>query len=634
MKISNDIAKIYGTVQEQKGSEAKIDGARTAPGIKSNEGQCSIETIRIPKNHGTALPPEIRQALEAIFGKEVLLDKEAVQILKTYMDKFPGSLDDKIQVIQNLLSKELDINMTNLKLVHEALFGREVGEIIKELGKDYGIGFQNTGEKSIESLAEEVKSLLAQGVSLNRICDLLESEASDMSPRAKIILTKAVNEGRQATAYRMDDLGQKIIIKALKDAAEEDIEEGAGKTGHKNRESSIAPTFEMKEGAEQEYIASVLGTAGLGGKNYLVTEVTARLRAAGQSFKEFKRDIANNLDMAVRHIEESGASGINNARIDLQKTIDSLDKAILKSDIALFADMKLEKELVKADSQLQKAKTLLDMGEYDKACKLVEKVKTTIESLNWKPSNTRVLHFASLKEGFEEGKSSENKLKTALKGLTQNFSQEDYTPRKVYEALRLLGSDHEGEAARFLAGENVREEELHNNIKSLLFKLSEKGNPMAELAQKVTGSQLLNRTDNGTLQTMFFALPLTINGNVSDMKVYINSKKDEKKLDWQNCSIFFLIDTKKLGETGVLLQASGGNLSITVKNDREDLKDRVSPLLMGFKENLKELGYEVSSIGFARLSAKEGEQQMASSRMINTAANSINPMKKGFDIKI
>ena len=83
-----------------------------------------------------------------------------------------------------------------------------------------------------------------------------------------------------------------------------------------------------------------------------------------------------------------------------------------------------------------------------------------------------------------------------------------------------------------------------------------------------------------------------------------------------------------------MLQASGGNLSITVKNDREDLKDRVSPLLMGFKENLKELGYEVSSIGFARLSAKEGEQQMASSRMINTAANSINPMKKGFDIKI
>jgi len=118
------------------------------------------------------------------------------------------------------------------------------------------------------------------------------------------------------------------------------------------------------------------------------------------------------------------------------------------------------------------------------------------------------------------------------------------------------------------------------------------------------------------------------------MKVYINSKKDEKKLDWQNCSIFFLIDTKKLGETGVLLQASGGNLNITIKNDRENLKDKVSPLLQGFQVNLKELGYEVGSINFTRLNSKEEDKSLNPKHLSTASPNPVSTIKKGFDIRI
>jgi hypothetical protein len=290
--------------------------------------------------------------------------------------------------------------------------------------------------------------------------------------------------------------------------------------------------------------------------------------------------------------------------------------------------------LLKADSLLQKARTLLDKGDYNKAWDIVDKVKRSIEALNWKPSNSRVIHLASLKDGLRESPNIEDKLKVAFKALNDNFKNQDYTPRKVYEAIRILGGDHEGETGRFLAGEKVNQEDLHNNIKSLLMRLSDKEGAASELVQKISGNQLLNKESNGVLQSMFFALPLVINGKISDMKVYINSKKDEKKLDWQNCSIFFLIDTKKLGETGVLLQASGGNLNITVKNDRDDLKDIVSPLLQGFQENLKELGYEVGSINFTRLNSKEEDKTLNPNRLGAVSANPTSTIKKGFDIRI
>jgi len=626
MKISSYIENIYGAIKEHKG-EVKIDGDKPAIAVKSEESPEVEKGQNTEKSILNSFPQELKQLLERVFGKDISLDRETIQIIKNYLDKFSGTIDDKIRVLESLLNKELDINMTNLKLIHQALVGRDFSELLNELGLS----------PDNRSLVGEIRSLLNKGVSLEKVLDIMEAkaEAMDNDSKAKTILIKAVNEGRQAAAYKMEDLAWRIINKAIKElSSEETVEEKAYKTEYKSQEVKLNQLDQFQEGAEEEYLASLLAAAGLKGKDYLMTEITPRLRAAAQSFKEIKREIANNLDMAARYIKESGASGIHNAKVNLQKTIDLLDKAILKSDIALLGDMKLEKELLKADSLLQKAKTMLDKGDYDKAWDIVDKVKSSIQALNWKPSNSRVIHMASLKEGLMESANVEDKLKTAFKALNDNFRNQDYTPRKVYEAIRTLGGDHEGETARFLAGEKVNQEDLNNNIKSLLMKLSDKDGAASELVQKISGNQLLNKESNGFLQSMFFALPLVINGKISDMKVYINSKKEEKKLDWQNCSIFFLIDTKKLGETGVLLQASGGNLNITVKNDREDLKDRVSPLLKGFQENLKELGYEVGSIKFTRLSSKE-EDKLLNTRPISTASvNPISTIKKGIDIRI
>jgi len=626
MKISSYIDSIYAAIKDNK-SEVKIDGDKPVVTVKSQETNEIDKGQNSEKSNLNSLPQELKHLLEKVFGKDVLLDRETIQTIKHYLDKLPGTIDDKIRVLESLLNKELEINITNLKLIHQALFGRDFSELLNELGLS----------PDNRSLAVEIRSLLNQGVPLEKVLDIMEAmaESLDNDTKAKTILMKAANEGRQAAAYKMEDLAWRIINKAIKElSSEETVEEKTYKTEHKSQEVKLDPLDQFQEGAEEEYLASLLVSAGLKGKDYLMTEITPRLREAAQSFKEIKREIANNLDMAARYIKESGASGIHNAKVNLQKTIDLLDKAILKSDIALLGDMKLEKELLKADSMLQKARTLLDKGDYNKAWDIVDKVKNSIQALNWKPSNSRVIHMASLKEGLMESANEEDRLKTAFKALNDNFKNQDYTPRKVYEAIRVLGGDHEGETARFLAGEKVNQGDLNNNIKSLLMRLSDKEGVASELVQKISGNQLLNKESNGFLQSMFFALPLVINGKISDMKVYINSKKDEKKLDWQNCSIFFLIDTKKLGETGVLLQASGGNLNITIKNDSENLKDKVSPLLQGFQDNLKELGYEVGSINFTRLNSKEEDKSLNPKHLSTASPNPVNTIKKGFDIRI
>lgn len=626
MKISSYIDSIYAAIKDNK-SEVKIDGDKPVVTVKSQETNEIDKGQNSEKSNLNSLPQELKHLLEKVFGKDVLLDRETIQTIKHYLDKLPGTIDDKIRVLESLLNKELEINITNLKLIHQALFGRDFSELLNELGLS----------PDNRSLAVEIRSLLNQGVPLEKVLDIMEAmaESLDNDTKAKTILMKAANEGRQAAAYKMEDLAWRIINKTIKElSSEETVEEKIYKTEHKSQEVKLNQLDQFQEGAEEEYLASLLASAGLKGKDYLMTEITPRLREAAQSFKEIKREIANNLDMAARYIKESGASGIHNAKVNLQKTIDLLDKAILKSDIALLGDMKLEKELLKADSMLQKARTLLDKGDYNKAWDIVDKVKNSIQALNWKPSNSRVIHMASLKEGLMESANEEDRLKTAFKALNDNFKNQDYTPRKVYEAIRVLGGDHEGETARFLAGEKVNQEDLNNNIKSLLMRLSDKEGVASELVQKISGNQLLNKESNGFLQSMFFALPLVINGKISDMKVYINSKKDEKKLDWQNCSIFFLIDTKKLGETGVLLQASGGNLNITIKNDRENLKDKVSPLLQGFQDNLKELGYEVGSINFTRLNSKEEDKSLNPKHLSTASPNPVSTIKKGFDIRI
>lgn len=623
MKISNDITRVYD--MEQK-AEIKTDGKDGLASIKTNEAEINPQDISILKNISAGLPPELRQVIAELYEKGMPVDKDTLRALKIYMDRFTGSQEQKIQVIKALIGKGLEINLTNLKAVYEALYGQDMSKIIKELTINTEVEEVVEATKNISMMIDQIRDFLSKDIPLDKIGDWIEDniKAVDVNPKTEKILLKAANESRQAASYRMEDMGIRILTKALDEVSRE-IEQSKPK---------------LSDNMEEDYTKTVLASVALSGKDYIVTEITNRIKAAAGSFKELKMEISRNLDMVERYIKGESRAEIISAHNTLDKTIEMLDKAILKGDITLFTDMETEKELVKASSNLAKARELLGKGEYEKAWKLTEKVKDIFEKINWKPSHTRVVHFAKMTHTFGENVNDRERLHAAVKNLGESFSQKQQSGRMVYEALKLLGADHEGEAARYLAGEDIREESINSNIKSVLLNLlakeqdiAQKESLLSNMADKITGQQLLSRSDKGQFQTMFFSLPLMIGGDLKDIKLYINSKKEKEKLDWENCSIFFLIETKKLGETGILLQSSGRNLSITFKNDKENIEEQVNPYFADFKDSLIELGYAVGNIAFARLN-KEDRNSLNPNLHGKSSMKNINSMTKGFDARI
>jgi hypothetical protein len=123
-------------------------------------------------------------------------------------------------------------------------------------------------------------------------------------------------------------------------------------------------------------------------------------------------------------------------------------------------------------------------------------------------------------------------------------------------------------------------------------------------------------------------VPVQMGEKVENLKVHVNAKKDGKKIDWENCTVAFYLETKKMGDTGIILQASERNLTVTVKNDQPQFKAKMEPLVQKYKERLKEIGYHVMSINFSRLNMEQKTEAPN-----QAAAQQEQRDKKGFDLQ-
>jgi hypothetical protein len=106
-------------------------------------------------------------------------------------------------------------------------------------------------------------------------------------------------------------------------------------------------------------------------------------------------------------------------------------------------------------------------------------------------------------------------------------------------------------------------------------------------------------------------LPILLNKQVENVKVYVNSQKKGEKIDWENCNLTFLLETKKLGAVGITISAVNRNLSITFKNNLDDLQAKIQPLTDVTKEHLQEIGYQVGAIQIRPLSEKQTTEEKA-----------------------
>ncbi|WP_183363822.1 hypothetical protein [Saccharococcus caldoxylosilyticus] len=370
-------------------------------------------------------------------------------------------------------------------------------------------------------------------------------------------------------------------------------------------------------------------------KDVIVQTVTKKMAQAAIDFKHIKRDIMRNLETISQLMEKYKQSAQPQAKQLLETTIKQLDNAILKSDMMLFTDMITEKQLMKASSQLAEAKKRLNRGDYSGAQKIVKEVKDVLAKMQFKPSDVKVKHFVANESLNFAG--SPKEFLAHMNKTVQPFALEP-SARQMFETIRRLGLTHDYEVAESLVFKGNKEEAPQQNMKAMFLKLAHSGNEqVAQQAEQalnnLTGQQLLNKFDAGAnVQSFFFTLPLLLQNEVRSIKVYVNSRKDGERIDWENCSLYFLLETKKLGDIGILLNANERNLSITFRNDNADFAEKLQPLMDVAKERLEEIGYHVAGVNVTKLTKEN--MPMKESQPISQPPSYATFTEKGYDFTI
>ncbi|RFU69337.1 hypothetical protein D0469_09670 [Peribacillus saganii] len=406
-----------------------------------------------------------------------------------------------------------------------------------------------------------------------------------------------------------------------------------------NQQSNTAET-KVSE-LEQYLINEALQGLNLNSKDVIVTEITKKLSQMAIDFKKIKQDITKNLDNVSRMIENQKNIPPANIKQVLDSTIHKLQTAILKSDFLLYTDMVTEKKLLTASSQLTEARKLLEKGNVTEANQLVKDVKANLEKIIFKPSDVKVKHFISDQSFLEPF--SPKQISNLLDQTVRPFPDQEPSARHMYEMVRKLGLTHENDSAHaFISKQgNFDDFQEQENLKSVLLKMmkNEELKPavhqqVEQAVNNITGQQLLNKQDPAGMQNLFFQLPYLIDKQIENVKIFVNSRKEGEKVDWENCSLYFVLETKKMGDIGVLLNSTDRNLSITFKSNKTELDKKVDSFTEITKERFQEIGYHLTSLGVKKL-AGEKESNL-NDKTESNGGSRLTPAfsEKGYDFTI
>jgi hypothetical protein len=468
-----------------------------------------------------------------------------------------------------------------------------------------------TSVDAAESMTEQSErsklSTINEWEEVSVVRDLIQRATKVIQREADI--TKALDFVKTEVVPKIQNDGQKHLIMQAVDEAEKLFEKGREMAARQTVLNELVK-IEAALPKEQPTIdGEWTMNMQLDAKDIIVQTITKRMAEAALEFKQTKRDMMRNLNAIDHIIQQYRQSAYPQAKQLLESTIKMLDQTILKSDVMLFADMMTEKRLLQASTQLSEAKKLLDKGNYEQARKIVQEVKNMLAQLQFKPSDVKVKHFVS-----QESIKLHNPAQAFWNEWNKTI-QPKSSARHVLETIRRLGLTYESDVANALVFKEGKQEEMEQTAKGWLMKLAQtEGNPVAKQAEQaamnITGQQLLNKWDGtSAMQTLFFTIPMLLHKEIKDVKIYVNARNDGKRIDWENCSLYFLLETRKLGDVGILLSANERNLSITFRNDHQDFSEKVSPFLETVKQNMEEIGYHIQSIQFTTLNEAKEEKQ-------------------------
>lgn len=386
--------------------------------------------------------------------------------------------------------------------------------------------------------------------------------------------------------------------------------------------------------------AGIPATASLSfSREIVISRVTPELQQAAEEFASFQQKTGEQLSKISQLLQQGNANvsqALSAVKL-LEPTIQMIDKAILSSSFTLYADMGTEKELLKASSDLAQAKAALQQGKTSEALQLIRQVQASIRQIDWKPADTSIQRFLG----------KEMLLGSLAVDSEEAYGQNRLGARAVAQTLQNMGLDYERQTAEYLAkpdnqanlqGEN---QNPPKNMKSILLQMirDEAINPKTvQLADQalsnITGQQLLNKPDlQGNVQTFQFTLPLPVANRIEQVKVIVNSRKNGGQIDWENANLYFMLSTPKLGDTGIAVSVVNRMISLNIQNDQPGIEQRVNPLLRLFQDGLEEIGYQIGTVTYSKLTILDrsgGSVQVA----VERNQEALFQRKEGLDIKI
>lgn len=360
------------------------------------------------------------------------------------------------------------------------------------------------------------------------------------------------------------------------------------------------------------------------------------LREVAQEFKQVKKEILNNVDRMSQFLQQKIPQAASYVERIIEPTIEMVNRLVNKGEFALFADMEFEHDVLRISSELQKVKGLLDKGKQDEALQLFQRVRSDLEKLNWQPSYMKV-------ERFFSKTTVDGEMRNPLQLYSQQWREESLTGRSVQEMMRSMGLNYERDALEWLGRREGtgafssphmgsgdfrgQQDSMPHNMKFMLMDGMEHASPraremMEQALSNLTGQQLLSKQEPGApLQSMYVQIPLPWEEGLQSVQMQIQSRTNGEQMDWENCNLFFFLNTPKFGETGISVTVVEREMTIRVQNDTPNVEAAFAPYIPQMERELQQMGYRVNGVTFTPVAKQPEKKEILPTVDIHVARN-------------
>ena len=345
-----------------------------------------------------SIDPETAQNLDRLAKQAHQLDQAGRQRLTNMLQQVESTLQQELEQASNTSVKQTEIQPNQTKTTNATSESITAKQPLPSESITKALKVLQTEPNLEEALTQVRKELTSNpNIDLKTV-----NQAENSLNSAQQLLDKGREmAARQQLTNELKSVGQELI----------------------QTEPKVATESKAVQNAMQYDLNEQLQALGLQSKDILVTKVTQQLAQATHDFREIKREMTRNLDQAERIINNFKQHAYPHAKQGLEDVISKLDKTILKSDMMLFTDMRTEKQLLQASTQLAEAKKLLSQGNHAEASKIVRDVKNMMDSINFKPSDQKIVHYVKGENEALQHRSPTGQLLTKMSDATYQGSE-------------------------------------------------------------------------------------------------------------------------------------------------------------------------------------------------------------------